>query len=144
MSKGRDDLVTDLGRQMNALLASSRAVTAASANRFHPTLQPAAYQVAATLSAHGTAKAGQLAELLDMDKSAISRLAKSLCENGLAEALADPDDGRATFYRLTAKGSKRLEEANIVKTDAFFSRLTEWRDEELILFTELMRKFVTR
>lgn len=144
MSKGRDELVTDLGRQMNALLVSSRALTAASANRFHPTLQPAAYQVAVTLSAHGTAKAGHLAELLDMDKSAISRLTKLLCENGLAEALADPNDGRATVYRLTAEGAKRLEEAKVVKTDAFLSRLTEWQDDDLIHFTELIVKFVSR
>jgi DNA-binding MarR family transcriptional regulator len=141
MSTNHSELLTELGGELNALLVASRAVIAASAARFHPTLQPAAYQLAVTLSAHGPAKAGQLAELLDMDKSAISRLAKSLCENGLTQSAVDPDDGRGIMYGLTDKGWSRVQTSMAAKSDVFFSRLAGWSDADLVLFIRLLRKF---
>lgn len=141
MSKMRMELATELGRELNALLVASRAVIAASAARFHPGLQPAAYQLAAMLAGQGPTKAGRLAERLGMDKSAVSRLAKSLCDNGMAHASADPEDGRAIVYSLTDVGRNGIEAANAVKSDAFFSRLDGWSDAELTLFIGLLRKF---
>lgn len=141
MKKNRSALLLALGGELNTLLAASRALTATSAERFDPFLQPAAYQLAITLSAHGPAKAGQLAQWLDMDKSAISRLAKALCGNGLAQSAVDPDDGRGTLYNLTDEGRRRVEASMVIKSDAFYSRLEEWRDEELAQFIELLWKF---
>ena len=141
MDKSHPELLVDLGSQLNALLAASRAVVAASSAHFHPTVQPAAYQVAVALMAHGPAKAGDLARLLDMDKSAISRLGKSLCSIGLAETTEDPHDGRGIVYGLTAEGIKRVYASNATKSVAFFSRLEGWSDDELIQFTTLLRKF---
>lgn len=141
MSKMRTELATELGSALNALLVASRTVMAASSARFHPDLQPAAYQLAVMLADQGTVKAGRLAERLGMDKSAVSRLAKSLCDHGLAQASADPDDGRATVYSLTEEGLKSMNAANATKSDAFFSRLAGWSDAELTLFISLLRKF---
>jgi DNA-binding MarR family transcriptional regulator len=141
MSKTRTELVTELGSELNALLVASRAVMAASAVRFHPDLQPAAYQLAATLARRGSTKAGRLAERLGMDKSAVSRLAKSLCDNGLAHASTDPDDGRAMVYSLTAAGRNGIQAANAVKSDAFFSRVDGWSNAEIARFIGLLRKF---
>ena len=134
-------LLADLGGELSALLVASRAVTAASAARFHPSLQQAAYQLAVAISAKGSAKAGQLAELLDMDKSAVSRLAKSLCERGLAQSSADPDDKRSTIYSLTDEGLEKLRASNGIKSDAFYERLDGWSDADLVQFTSLLRKF---
>ena len=141
MSKTRTELATELGSELNGLLVASRTVMAASAARFHPDLQPAAYQLAAMLAGQGPTKAGRLAERLDMDKSAVSRLAKSLCDNGLADTSADPDDGRAIVYSLTDAGHNGIQAANAVKSDAFFSRVDGWSDAELTLFIGLLRKF---
>ena len=141
MSKRRAELATELGSELNALLVASRTVTAASAARFHPDLQPAAYQLAAMLAGQGSTKAGRLAERLAMDKSAVSRLAKSLCDNGLAHASTDPDDGRSIVYSLTDAGRNGIQAANAVKSDAFFSRTDGWSDAELTLFIGLLRKF---
>jgi DNA-binding MarR family transcriptional regulator len=141
MSRTRAELATELGGEMNALLAASRAVMAASAARFHPDLQPAAYQLAAMLAGLGSTKAGRLAERLGMDKSAVSRLAKSLCDKGLARASTDPDDRRATVYSLTERGHEAMSAANAVKSDAFFLRVDGWSDAELTLFVGLLRKF---
>ena len=141
MGKARTKLARELGRELNALLVASRTVMAASADRFHPDLQPAAYQLATMLADQGSTKAGRLAERLGMDKSAVSRLAKSLCDNGLALASTDPDDGRATVYSLTDAGRNGMQAASAVKSDAFFSRVDGWSDTELALFIGLLRKF---
>jgi DNA-binding MarR family transcriptional regulator len=141
MRKDHKELLTELGAELSALLVASRAVMTASAKRFHPTLQPAAYQLAIALSVHGSLKSGQLAELLDMDKSAISRLAKSLCENGLAQQRIDPEDGRGIVYDLTDEGWSRIQASRAVKSDAFFSRMETWTDTELLQFITLLRKF---
>lgn len=141
MSKARAELAIELGTALNALLVASRTVMADSAARFHSDLQPAAYQLAATLADQGPTKAGRLAERLGMDKSAVSRLAKSLCDTGLAYASRDPDDGRASVYSLTAAGRDAIRAANEIKSDAFFSRLEAWSDTELTLFIGLLQKF---
>jgi len=141
MSKRHEDLVKDLGVELNVLLAASRTVMTASATLFHPDLQPAAYQLAATLYSRGPAKAGRLAELLGMDKSAVSRLAKALCDNGLAQASADPDDGRGIVYSLTDSGHRKVQAANAAKSGAFFSRLEGWSEADLTQFISLLKKF---
>ncbi len=114
---------------------------AASAAQFRPDLQPAAYQLAAMLASQGPTKAGRLADRLCMDKSAVSRLAKSLCDNGLAHASTDPADGRAIVYSLTDAGRNGIHAASAVKSDAFFSRMDRGSDAELTLFIGLLRKF---
>lgn len=141
MEHSRAALMGALGAELNALLAAFRTVMAASAARFHPDLQPAAFQLAVTLSSRGPLKAWRLAEHLGMDKSAVSRLARSLCEKGLAAASADPEDGRAIVYSLTDEGVARLHAANAIKSDAYTARLAGWSDAELAAFTDLLRRF---
>jgi DNA-binding MarR family transcriptional regulator len=141
MDHSTPEPVVTLGAELNALLAAWRTVMAASAARFHPDLQPAAFQIAVTLSSRGPAKAGRLAALLGMDKSAVSRLAKSLCDNALAVASADCDDGRATVYSLTDEGIERLQAANAIKSEAYLSRLEGWNAAELSQFANLLKKF---
>ncbi|MGF9567697.1 winged helix DNA-binding protein [Neorhizobium sp. BT27B] len=141
MEKERSEHLRKLGLELNALLAASRALTAASAERFHPKLQPAAYQIATILSARGSATGRQLSEQLDMDKSAVSRLLKSLCDLELTESASDPDDRRSAIYRLTQEGRLRLEASIEVKAGAFHSRTDGWSEAELIQFTGLLRKF---
>jgi DNA-binding MarR family transcriptional regulator len=140
MDHNYSELVVALGAELNALLVAFRTVTATSAARFQPDLQPAAFQIAMTLS-RGPAKAGRLAKQLGMDKSAVSRLAKSLCDSGLATASADPNDGRGIVYSLTDDGIERLHAANAIKSDVYFSRIEGWSDGELARFTNLLRKF---
>jgi DNA-binding MarR family transcriptional regulator len=141
MSKTHTELATELGSELNTLLVASRTVTAASAARFHPDLQPAAYQLAAMLAGQGSTKAGRLAKRLGMDKSAVSRLAKSLCDKGLVRTSTDPDDGRAIVYSLTDTGRNGIQAANAVKSEAFFSRVDGWGDAEIAQFISLLRKF---
>ncbi|WP_332302800.1 MarR family winged helix-turn-helix transcriptional regulator [Rhizobium sp. GR12] len=141
MEKARVEHLKGLGVELNALFAASRAITAASAELFHPKLQPAAYQIATILSARGSATGREVSEQLDMDKSAVSRLLKSLCDLGLTESATDPNDRRSAIYQLTKEGRLRLEASIEVKAGAFYSRTDGWSDAELVQFKELLRKF---
>lgn len=136
------ELAAALGGELNTLLVAFRAVMARAATRFHPDLQPAAFQLAVALSGRGgAAKAGRLADQLGMDKSAVSRLAKALCDKGLASAHADPDDGRGIVYALTAEGIARVQAANAIKSTAYASRLEGWSGDDVARFTALLAKF---
>lgn len=141
MKKGHLKLAIEVGTEINALLVASRTVIAASAQMFHPSVQIAAYQLAVMLSSRGPTKPRELAALLDMDKSAISRLGKSLCDHGLAQMSVDPNDGRGAIYFLTELGQKRVEDASSVKLDAFFKRLHGWSGDDLREFGRLLRSF---
>lgn len=137
----REDLALALGGQISALLVSSRAVLVESAQRFDPDLQPAAFQIAQWLALHGPSKASGLAEALGMDKSAISRLAKSLAELGLVQAQPDPQDGRGVILALTPRGREQVAVASHAKTAAFLARLANWDDEDLATFAGLLARF---
>lgn len=141
MDHDRSAIATELGGQLNALLVAFRAVMTSSAAHFHADLQPAAYQIAVLLAARGASKAGALSETLGMDKSAVSRLAKSLCDLGLAAASRDPEDGRGVLYRLTDQGVDQVRLAGRVKSEAYFARIEGWSDGELSQFVALLRKF---
>ncbi len=141
MNRDRPDTMAALGGELNALLVAFRTVLAQSAALFHADLQPAAYQIAVSLASGGQAKTGSLAQSLGMDKSAVSRLAKSLCDAGLATASPDPEDGRGVLYGLTDDGLSRVQAASAVKSDAYFARIKGWNDEELAELVKLLRKF---
>jgi DNA-binding MarR family transcriptional regulator len=59
----------------------------------------------AVTQAHEPVRAGDMAELLVMDKSQLSRLIKSLVARKLIKSTPDPDDARATILGLTPKGA---------------------------------------
>ena len=58
------------------------------------------------VQAHGTLRAGDLSELLVMDKSQLSRLIKALTTRKLLRNRPDRKDARAIALSLTAKGEK--------------------------------------
>jgi MarR family transcriptional regulator, transcriptional regulator for hemolysin len=54
-----------------------------------------------------------LAELIDADPVSVSRIMKNLESGGLVLRDADPDDGRAQILRLSEKGRKLVEAAEV-------------------------------
>ena len=133
-----------MGAQINDLLVSSRAVLAQSAHRFDADLQPAAFQIAQWLAMHGPANASRVADALGMDKSAISRLAKSLSALRILRSAPDPDDKRGVIHEITPQGRERVAVANQAKTTAFLDKLAGWGTDDLAVFTRLLARFNTR
>jgi len=54
--------------------------------------------------AHKSVRAGDMSELLVMDKSQLSRLIKALVAKNLIKSAPDPEDARATVLSVTARG----------------------------------------
>ncbi len=62
------------------------------------------WRLLALTQAHGPAHPGDLADLMLMDKSQLSRLIKALGAKGLIKNKLDPKDARAVVLSLTARG----------------------------------------
>lgn len=58
----------------------------------------------AVTHAHKSIRAGDMAELLVMDKSQLSRLIRALVDKNLIKSAQDPDDARAVVLDVTSKG----------------------------------------
>lgn len=58
----------------------------------------------AATHAHKSIRAGDMAELLVMDKSQLSRLIRALVDKKLIRSTQDPDDARATILDVTSRG----------------------------------------
>ena len=84
----------------------------------------------ARLQEHGAVRLSDLARLLFLDISTVSRHARTLEERGFVARAEDPDDGRAVRLRLTASGERVLEKA-FANRQAWLDRcLVDWSDED--------------
>ncbi len=137
----RDELVHALGRELGALLSASRALTTQSAANFHPELAPAAFHIAWWLHSFGPAKSSRLALEVGMDRSATSRLTAQMVKLELLSASPDPDDGRGTVFKLTAKGERRVAGASTRKAQVFNDRIADWSEVDLKAFAAFLRRF---
>jgi DNA-binding MarR family transcriptional regulator len=64
------------------------------------------WRLLALIVAHAPARASEMANLLFMDKSQLSRVIKALQVKNLIQNATDPRDGRANALKPTGKGKK--------------------------------------
>ena len=69
---------------------------------------PSAVHTILEIGIRGPMSAGQLTEVLHLEKSSVSRLVRKLIENGELKELSDTDDARVKPLALTAKGCRTL------------------------------------
>ena len=92
------------------------------------------------LAHRGALRPTDLAGVLDLDASTVSRHVRTLEERGLVARTTDPDDGRATRLALTDEGRERLE-AGAARRRALVAELLEdWSAED----RETLRRLLTR
>ncbi|MGB3244792.1 MAG: MarR family winged helix-turn-helix transcriptional regulator [Sulfitobacter sp.] len=68
------------------------------------------WRMLALVQANAPVRAGDLAELMLMDKSQLSRLIRSLSKKRLIKSMPDKDDARAIVIEVTSKGQMLYEE----------------------------------
>lgn len=68
------------------------------------------WRLLALVKARAPCRAGDVADLLAMDKSQTSRVIKSLLKKELIRNMPDPNDGRAVALRPTQKGAALYKE----------------------------------
>jgi DNA-binding MarR family transcriptional regulator len=138
----RDQRIRALGFALNGLVSQVRALTAQASATFHPELQPAAFHIALWLNSFGPAKPSAVAEAVNMDRSAASRLTRELVRLGLVATQTDSSDGRSIVLSLTADGRRRVEVAMQLKTTTFRNRLASWSEKDLVLCTQLLQRLL--
>jgi len=91
---------------------------------------PAQCHALIEIAGRGRVKTGELAELLEVDKSTASRTLQALLRAGLVAAEEDPDDLRAKPVRLTNAGRKRVKAIHAGADEQVRDALALLTDEE--------------
>lgn len=87
--------------------------------------------ILARLRDHGPMRSRQLAELIMLDPSTVSRQVDQLVKAGLVQRIADPDDGRATLLELSAAGLRALDEHAARINGLLEQVLHDWTVEQI-------------
>lgn len=104
-------------------------------NREKPAVSPVTFSVLIALSRQPK-RGADLACLMGLDQSTVSRRIASLCEHELVERIPDPDDGRAQLVRITPTGMAVVEAERQRRVRSITNALGDWSEDER---TELVR-----
>lgn len=118
-------------RELTALFRRIRSFSFAVAEDVHPGLEPASYGMMGVIHDAGSLRGSDIVERLGLDKSTISRQVAQLAELGLAERVADPDDGRARRVRLTERGVSELMTLRQERHRRLQVNFADWSDDDL-------------
>jgi DNA-binding MarR family transcriptional regulator len=83
----------------------------------------------------------ELADRLDVHRSAITQHVKALTAAGHVSAVADPHDGRSSLLFLTDSGRETVTRLGKQGMDRFASFVAEWTDEDVTELARLLEKF---
>ncbi len=101
------------------------------------------WRLLALVKARAPCRAGDMADLLLMDKSQTSRVIKSLLKKGLILNMPDPKDGRAVALEITQAGQElyvRVFEEVLQGNERVLSPLSK---EEVQLFNGMLEKLIS-
>lgn len=118
-----------------ALARSKRAVVG------HTRLAPVS--ALAAIAAAGPVRVSEVAELMGLDLSTVSRQVSHLRRDGLVEATPDAVDGRSQRLSVTDAGTALLRDERHRMVDRLVERLADWDDAELAEITALLGRLTT-
>jgi DNA-binding MarR family transcriptional regulator len=141
------DLVDDvelIERALNTFFRLSRNFRFQEAvhNRSGFAVDRASYGVLARVGEHQPVRLSDLAHLLGVDVSTISRQVATLEHRGLLSRAADPDDGRAVLLELTAPGQAYLRKLSAAWHEIVAESLVDWEPREIAKFATMIDRFV--
>ncbi len=128
------DLADQVTRQ---LLLLTRLVKRAEAAPDEPMCLP----LLAMLAEEGPFRAGEIAAVLGVNPSTVSRQVAGLVRSGLVERRADPEDGRASPLAVTAAG-RRVLDLERRRATQVGDALATWSPETRARFADLLGRFV--
>ncbi|WP_194829798.1 MarR family winged helix-turn-helix transcriptional regulator [Nocardia sp. XZ_19_231] len=135
-----NDTIDEIDEQLMGVLRSRRRIFHESAERVHPSLQPAAVGFLIRLDAVGPSRPSDLAAYFRIGKATAGRQLSALEELGLVDRRPDPEDGRAQLLALTELGKRRLDETRTTRRTALRERLSSWPESDLASLAELLRR----
>jgi DNA-binding MarR family transcriptional regulator len=95
------------------------------------TLDRAAYWVLGRIAKHGPGeplRLSELAHMMNLDPSTVSRHVRALETQGLARRETDPSDARAVILATTAAGREVLDRLLVARHQLLEKALAEWPD----------------
>jgi DNA-binding MarR family transcriptional regulator len=135
MDEGLDRLETQM-----AVLARRIEHTARQSTIFRQ-MDRAAYLIARTLDDGGPASVNEIAHVLSLDGSTVTRQVASMEARGQATRKVHPDDGRAWVISLTPSGRKKMETISAQRRVRFAHWLADWTQADLDAFGTLLQRF---
>ncbi|PPF09390.1 MarR family transcriptional regulator [Rathayibacter sp. AY1G1] len=135
-----DSAIASVEGELSTLFNRVRAAMRSYAERLHPELTPLGYKTISALERRGPVHSGVLAELLEMDKSALSRQITALDRLGFLERTPDPQDGRATILSVTPATAARLREIRSSNQALMHEELRSWALADVELFASLLHR----
>lgn len=122
-------------RELTRLYRRARASSARIAAEVHPDLDAAAYAVLVAVVDLATSSEGvhaaDVAGLVGLHKSTMSRNLSQLEQLGLIERVPDPADARARLLRLTPRGSTAVERSRLGRRERLTAQLADWSDADV-------------
>lgn len=104
-------------------------------------IEPAGYAVLNRIGEAGEARLSELAGLLGVDTSTLSRQVKQLVHDGYLARASDPDDGRASIIRLTRRGRHAVQRIRVARRVALEELLSDWTLDDRKRFADLLVRF---
>jgi DNA-binding MarR family transcriptional regulator len=138
-----DDEIASVEEQLRLLFARVRLVWKEAAAAVHPDLQPVGYKVLSALVHRGRMHAGAIADVLEIDKSVVSRQVKHLEALGLAQSIADPDDGRARFIEATPDAIASVGQRRSRMQQRLYGQLRTWSGEDVDVLGSLLGRLIS-
>jgi DNA-binding MarR family transcriptional regulator len=134
-----DEAIALVEEQLGVVFTRARQLWKQAAEQIHPDLQPAGYKVLSTIVRLETTNAHVLADLLDMDKSSVSRQVRVLEEAGFVESRPDERDGRLRVLAPTAIAVERIRAVRERHQARVRRVLQDRQPAELVAFADMLR-----
>ncbi|PTR26714.1 MarR family transcriptional regulator [Rhodococcus sp. OK519] len=115
---------------VDAIFLFGRSLKNALASAADDPIAPALVAVLVALSARGPCRQNELASVLYLSQSAISRQMTELVDAGLVERQPDPDDRRAFRVQVSAKGDEVLHTTKELRSARLRDLLGGWSQDE--------------
>jgi DNA-binding MarR family transcriptional regulator len=138
-----EEMVAAIEQELSALFRRSRSASLRLARRVHPEMDAAGYALISQIELGAGVRASDVAQVLGLDKSTVSRGITQLENLGLIERVGDPDDGRARLLRLTTTGAERYEAMRTQRQTEFRAILDRWNPTDLADLARLLARLNT-
>lgn len=129
-----------LEEQLILLVQRTRTIWRDAGAAVHPDVPPIGYRLLIQLVKHGPSNPGRLADLLETDKSVVSRQARALEELGLVVVEPDPADGRGRLLQATEAACATVAETRRRARLQLGKGLDLLGPEEVERFTDLLER----
>ncbi len=110
-------------------------------HRSQDAMDRSVYLLLSRIDALGPMSIGELSEAFLLDASTLQRQTGAAMRTGVLMRIPDPDGGLARKFALTEQGRAQLRDVREHSVEVLHNLLTDWPDDDVNRFAELMRRF---